>query len=777
MNGAHALQGSKTNVENMNLVLCDVLEDRIISQLKDMHEPMLEANNVFQINRTCKLEQIDLDKDQAIDESGCEDSEDEWDFIDINKSKTSQSSEKSRNQDQDNLLPNKSINFVDKILVDKNMSSELEAASGCGISDISASSEGQLTKSIESPNKFLQNCTDNNFIDESDISKIFERSLVNDKNLIDSTLDTIVQDSSLLDPTAKEFVPTFGQLTTTISTQNNASNLFLNDDIVAQSPRKSSAMENLNVPSELEFDREISSRPHELEAPNGLMILTETVESLNAKEAACGDEKTEEGYLIAGESIKVDSKNNHFILLEQFEVTKTIQQSIYTDEESEELNKVQVLPESEEFSKSNKASTKCDSFSEGAIESVYSGDNNLLDVAHQLSTKVTSLLKQAELTVADAWLKKDLMEQNFTMEGNHLKQIEKEENELKDSLAQNHLMNSSEDLVLSSHSETTNLNACSKHFQIAAEIAPRTMTIPVEPAKNIQTIIVDKNDPHTGSLSNEMSTFDSPFSNETLLISEKSPVEQLKPLLIEPIPDVIPKAVAANSKNNTQPSLANSKPINKSPKSSKLTKTKFSTVAKCTVSHSVESKKSTIATAKRFLGVEVHPSTVASTNRKPVLDRNLKTSIAPRSTTLSRPNTDTAKLTPRTTSSPKTIASNGASIKFKADTKLKTSTSLSSATSLLTSCKPSTQTSNIVSSLKSSEGAPINTALASSRNVVKIRKLPIQTATSAARAAAAAKKSTEMANKANSAPKSATKAAVTLKTTASKASDNKKNIH
>lgn len=120
--------------------------------------------------------------------------------------------------------------------------------------------------------------------------------------------------SSQLNPDAKEFVPTSPVHSNPTSPLNNRQNggsglavhhayLYDDDKVIAQSPRKGTPMDNIAVPSENEFDLEISSRPAELEKQVDLIgdfqqrpgssCSQASYQEMNLKEAMHGDEKLE----------------------------------------------------------------------------------------------------------------------------------------------------------------------------------------------------------------------------------------------------------------------------------------------------------------------------------------------------------------------------------------------------------------------------------------------------------------------------------------------------
>lgn len=115
---------------------------------------------------------------------------------------------------------------------------------------------------------------------------------------------------SQLNPDAKEFIPVSptrsnGPMSPPLNGNMNPANPLLSnfvseDALVSQSPRKgeSPAMEDINVPTEKDFDIEAETRPHEINVfvENGGFQRVESPELLNLKESMQQDDKLEQEY-------------------------------------------------------------------------------------------------------------------------------------------------------------------------------------------------------------------------------------------------------------------------------------------------------------------------------------------------------------------------------------------------------------------------------------------------------------------------------------------------
>lgn len=161
--------------------------------------------------------------------------------------------------------------------------------------------------------------------------------------------------SSQLNPDAKEFVPTTppphsaSPKSPMANTNGGIPPSFLssieNDSVIAQSPRKGvpqEPMDNIQLPSENDFDEEISSRPHEVEDEienSDLVILKRSGSSssqasyqeMNLKEAMHGDEKVELAAEIEDRFVPQNIEDNSMSLLSG--VTNTDEEQIVFDNE------------------------------------------------------------------------------------------------------------------------------------------------------------------------------------------------------------------------------------------------------------------------------------------------------------------------------------------------------------------------------------------------------------------------------------------------------------
>lgn len=161
--------------------------------------------------------------------------------------------------------------------------------------------------------------------------------------------------SSQLNPDAKEFVPTTppphsaSPKSPMANTNGGIPPSFLssieNDSVIAQSPRKGvpqEPMDNIQLPSENDFDEEISSRPHEVEDEienSDLVILKRSGSSssqasyqeMNLKEAMHGDEKVELAAEIEDRFVPQNIEDNSMSLLSG--VTNTAEEQIVFDNE------------------------------------------------------------------------------------------------------------------------------------------------------------------------------------------------------------------------------------------------------------------------------------------------------------------------------------------------------------------------------------------------------------------------------------------------------------
>lgn len=196
--------------------------------------------------------------------------------------------------------------------------------------------------------------------------------------------------ASKLNPEAKEFVPisspTRSNPTSPVANAPSMlpnSYLMLDDDtVVAQSPKKcSTTMDNIDVPEEDAFQHEMNNRPHELEKPseyvNGSAEISArshspasepSYQELNLKEAMQADEKLEHDYNDEKQVVPEDSpselSNEQNILHVLNKEQDPMNMSFYEGRDeallgnSDELNKVHVLPEEEDDEQPNEDDDK-----------------------------------------------------------------------------------------------------------------------------------------------------------------------------------------------------------------------------------------------------------------------------------------------------------------------------------------------------------------------------------------------------------------------------------
>uniref|UniRef100_A0A336LHH8 CSON011492 protein n=1 Tax=Culicoides sonorensis TaxID=179676 RepID=A0A336LHH8_CULSO len=142
-----------------------------------------------------------------------------------------------------------------------------------------------------------------------------------------------------LNPRAKEFIP---------CTPGNSNNLnkktvlLLDDPVVAQSPKSVKEINTvlMDVPTEVEFEIEISKRPHETEDASS--------QNLNSKEAAQSDEKLEEGYMNSSKPFITTDPLDTLVNFDNFNDTDSKEQPYFEENSCEELNKIQPLPITQE---------------------------------------------------------------------------------------------------------------------------------------------------------------------------------------------------------------------------------------------------------------------------------------------------------------------------------------------------------------------------------------------------------------------------------------------
>lgn len=180
-------------------------------------------------------------------------------------------------------------------------------------------------------------------LDDHFINQNTDEEIQNIEKMADENDDNSLE--SKLNPTAKEFVPMRSHPTSP-EVPSGSPNLLMLDDVVAQSPRKGLGMDNINLPTETEFDTEISCRPHELESSDDFMNL-ENGEALNSKEASNFDEKLDDDYKVDGNELLATVPPN-LISFDRFNEPNAMNESFYEENTKEDLNKIQPLPVNED---------------------------------------------------------------------------------------------------------------------------------------------------------------------------------------------------------------------------------------------------------------------------------------------------------------------------------------------------------------------------------------------------------------------------------------------
>lgn len=249
-----------------------------------------------------------------VGDSGCEDSEDEWDFIKIDK--------EAENKQSNNLLENqKTKNKMSSEILNNQLSDNIK--------DTEIKSDMQSEPLTDEYN-------------EKDlVYNIANTDEKNDENCNENSAE------SKLNPGAAEFIPRSPASPVNLQ---NPSLLLLDDPVVAQSPKPNNdggsvLMENINVPSEIEFDEEISNRPHETEDFIAAAAAAAADGNLNPKEAAQSDEKLEEDYIAISNGVHSSEQNvANLITFDRFNEPEAMNESFYEENRCEELNKIQTLP-------------------------------------------------------------------------------------------------------------------------------------------------------------------------------------------------------------------------------------------------------------------------------------------------------------------------------------------------------------------------------------------------------------------------------------------------
>lgn len=198
----------------------------------------------------------------------CDESEDEWNYM-----KNKKGEGEKEKIIEDTSISGEKVKSTDTFVFNENIDNE-----------ISNTSESQESKEL----------IERSLAEEpSDIIKSeVEQSEQLEQKKSDS-LDNEVEDmTSQLNPEAKEFIPTTSPVFDVPSAATVIAHCFNGDDVVAQSPRKGAiSMDDIQVPSENEFEFEIAHRPSEIEEAN---ISNEPYQEMNLKEAMHASEKEEQ---------------------------------------------------------------------------------------------------------------------------------------------------------------------------------------------------------------------------------------------------------------------------------------------------------------------------------------------------------------------------------------------------------------------------------------------------------------------------------------------------
>jgi hypothetical protein len=299
----------------------------------------------------------------AVAESGGEDSEDEWNYFKGDKKSITTTTETIEEDEQKELQEE---------IEESHALSQAVAESQEACSDLISS---------EQDDGLEQELIDIEKNSAIGLDKFKEKSPQHElASLTEEQNEDIDDDemSSQLNPDAKEFVPTSPVRSTNQSpfnllNQNGASlnthqpaYLFDEDNIIAQSPRKGTPMDDITLPAETDFDIEISRRPAELEAQNGEPANVErpgssssqaSYQEMNLKEAMHGDEKLE--YAPEVDDLIEQAKENVDAVVSQLTAnvlseTDPMNMSFYQDNDNDiinpfDLNSVQRLPLDDEF--------------------------------------------------------------------------------------------------------------------------------------------------------------------------------------------------------------------------------------------------------------------------------------------------------------------------------------------------------------------------------------------------------------------------------------------
>lgn len=261
---------------------------------------------------------------QATGESGGEDSEDEWNYIKVDKKSTDGLAAVEETVEPNAESPIAEEKEEETAPINNQLSDFEEHVSHYCITirhnflvDIcfsfqSTDFDKELEhQTIESPT------TDKDFEQEKEQAIVGE--LVEEERHIRDDFEKDLQlsieteesdEMSQLNPDAKEFIPISptrtGPMSPPINGEMNPVNTLLSnfvaeDSVVSQSPRKGEfqAMEDVAVPTETDFDFEADSRPHEvnmISENGGGFQRIESPEKLNLKESMQQDDKLEQEY-------------------------------------------------------------------------------------------------------------------------------------------------------------------------------------------------------------------------------------------------------------------------------------------------------------------------------------------------------------------------------------------------------------------------------------------------------------------------------------------------
>lgn len=345
-----------------------------------------------------------------VGDSGCEDSEDEWDFIKIDKESEKKPSNLRENQQKASPVET-TTNKMSSEILNNPFSDNMK--------------ESELMSAMQA----AEPLTDD--YHEKELVYNVDESEKNDENCNETSAE------SKLNPTAAEFVPR-SPASPVQSMQNPL--LLLDDLVVAQSPKPSTKnhdavsalMEDISVPTECEFDAEVAARPHETEDLND--FIASQPENLNPKEAAQSDEKLEEDYIAISNGVtSVEQVSGASLMtFDRFNEPGAMQESFYEENRCDDLNKIQTLPQEndqlvEQFENHNEGN--CLIEETGNIMSSDDINDMMADVGQNLPVMQQDLLQDKDLMMemehneVDQFKVKDVMEsQAFMMEPSEIQQ-------------------------------------------------------------------------------------------------------------------------------------------------------------------------------------------------------------------------------------------------------------------------------------------------------------------------------------------------------------------